>query len=986
MLASCVTQKKKDEQDLSLIGKWYHNTTAHYNGYFNAEELYKESLAQLNEQNQNNFNEVLPVYPFLEIDNPQAVADQLDKATEKLARVVSLHRQSKWTDDCYLLVGKAQYLKQDYESAEETFRYLIDEFEPEPEFNDPDDQSGEEGDEDQQSDVQEALNKEGRQDFSDLSKKELKKLRKKQEKERKRRNRQIRKNKKRKKSKKKPEPPQEEEAAQADSTEAKPVAENQVEPEEETEEPIGMISIMDAPDEAAASGEGPDDGLLQHRPAYQEGKLWLARTLIERDKYSLATRLLNQLEQDPGTYKDVRREVAVAKAHQFIRLNDYASSLAALEDAIQMANDRQKKARYAFIIAQLGENLGQRQRANEAFRRVLTYGPDYEMEFNARLSIVRNGWESGAQTPAQAQSELENMLADIKNEDYQDQLYFTLANIELKDGDRQTGIEYLQKSLDNSRQNTLQRAESYLRLADLYMEEENFLQAEENYANALETMPTNDERYNRVQRLRNNLEEIAENIKTVQLQDSLLKIAAMSDKEQRELAFAIKKKEQQERLERISQQANGQGGGNSTRATRTARGVRQGGGRVGIGSRESSFFAYDDKTVKRGNRQFISKWGNRDLRDNWRRSNAQQSEDFDADIAEEEFASEALTEQELAEVLANVPQTQSEMLAAKVKVQEALFNLGTLYRERLENNEKAVEALETLNDRFPASNFELDSWYYLYLAHQDLGNNAKAQNYANKILEKYPGTTYANVIQDPNYAQQMQSQQERLNAYYDEAYNAYQNGKYQLAYQKTQEVGRKFGSKNTMKSKFALLTALCTGNLQGKAAYINALKEVVARYPDTPEERRANEILRLLGVSGASLPGRQQEQERKFKVEDQQLHYFIIVFKGDVALNEAKIALSQYHQQYHKLDNLSFSNLYLGQNDGERSPMLIVRRFRNKKEAMKYYYGVQRNRKDFLDPQMNYEYYVVSQNNYREILRTKSVEGYPAFFQNNYLR
>ena len=44
--------------------------------------------------------------------------------------VVSLHRVSDWTDDCYLLMGKAQYLKKDYESSMETLEFLADEYSP----------------------------------------------------------------------------------------------------------------------------------------------------------------------------------------------------------------------------------------------------------------------------------------------------------------------------------------------------------------------------------------------------------------------------------------------------------------------------------------------------------------------------------------------------------------------------------------------------------------------------------------------------------------------------------------------------------------------------------------------------------------------------------------------------------------------------------------------------------------------------------------
>lgn len=128
LMTACTTQKRKGE--LSGLGKLYHNTTAHYNGYFNANELVNASIISLADQHQDNYNQLLEVYPYIAASNPQAAAADLDQAVEKVATVVSLHRYSQWTDDCYLLVGKAQFLKKDYESAESTLRYLLEEYSP----------------------------------------------------------------------------------------------------------------------------------------------------------------------------------------------------------------------------------------------------------------------------------------------------------------------------------------------------------------------------------------------------------------------------------------------------------------------------------------------------------------------------------------------------------------------------------------------------------------------------------------------------------------------------------------------------------------------------------------------------------------------------------------------------------------------------------------------------------------------------------------
>jgi len=127
-LVSCSTTKSRYE--LSTLGKIYHNTTARYNGYYNATVLLDESILRLESQHQDNYNNLLPLYPYMASANPESVAQDLDEAIKKVSVVVTLHEQSQWSDDCYLLIGQAYYLKRKYEDAENAFEFFLDEFNP----------------------------------------------------------------------------------------------------------------------------------------------------------------------------------------------------------------------------------------------------------------------------------------------------------------------------------------------------------------------------------------------------------------------------------------------------------------------------------------------------------------------------------------------------------------------------------------------------------------------------------------------------------------------------------------------------------------------------------------------------------------------------------------------------------------------------------------------------------------------------------------
>ena len=104
--------------------------TAKFNGYYNADVIMDETYATLDLAYEDNYNRILPVYPYSDMDSPENVRLELDRAIEKVTKVSRLHESSKWVDDCYVLMGKAQYLQGNYEAAEETFEYFINNFNP----------------------------------------------------------------------------------------------------------------------------------------------------------------------------------------------------------------------------------------------------------------------------------------------------------------------------------------------------------------------------------------------------------------------------------------------------------------------------------------------------------------------------------------------------------------------------------------------------------------------------------------------------------------------------------------------------------------------------------------------------------------------------------------------------------------------------------------------------------------------------------------
>jgi tetratricopeptide (TPR) repeat protein len=954
-VSACVSTRKKGEA--SKLSKGYHNVTGKYNGFFNANILLQESIDKLNAQHRDNYNKLLDIYPYLVVDNPKAVSPDLDKAIEKVAVVATVHRVGHWTDDSYLLLGKAQFLKQDFESAEETFGFLTEEYNPSNKSSKTPQDRKKAATENKKSKEKEAKTaaqeKKAAQKLKDKEREERLKLRK-EEAEQRAKDRKD-KTKKSKSAKMEEETPKE--------SKVKKTTEN------------GTPVLT--PSERKPKTSNPDNYLFRHRPSYQEGMLWMARALTERQKYEDALFVLEDLEKNTKTFRDVRGQLSLAFAHLYLKQNLYEEAVPYLTEALKAKLPKKEKVRAAYILAQLHQRANRNEQAFTAFDKVLNYSPTYEMEFNARLNMAVNG----NTTNEVAVAGLNRMAKDFKNQEYLDQIYFALGQLSLKNGKKADGIQYLEKALATNGSNPSVKAEAYYTLAKSYYESENYVKAKMYYDSTATVLDKNDKRKEEVKNYAENLTEIAQNISLIELKDSLLRISDMPFKVQRALAARIKKERDEAVLANLMKASAPETGAKTFDKTGSGA-IGTVGSEPGGYSAQSSFFAYNPENVRKGKREFDKRWGaDRKLEDNWRRSNRRSASA--ATIAENTDAgSSEISDKEVSAILKDVPRSQGDIESAKTQVADAMFQLGVLYRDKLKNHQKAIDILEKYNQRFPAAKDELASWYYLYLSYTDAKDKAKAKVYFDKIQEKYPDSNYAKVLRDPNALKNQD--EKKLERYYDSTYVIFSKGQYKEAAEKINTAEKLFSGGHPFKAKFALMNAMCLGNLKGKTEYINALREVVGRFGEQPEGKKATEILRILSSAGGE-PAPEPTvatTDSPFKAMDDAPHFVMVMAEKTISLEDAKVAVSDYNSKYHRLDDLRLSSIFLD-TDAEIS-VLLVRKFNNKAAALAYTDAVGKNRADFLPANIKYQIFAIHQDNYREVIKQKSVVDYAKFYEKAY--
>jgi len=288
-------------------------------------------------------------------------------------------------------------------------------------------------------------------------------------------------------------------------------------------------------------------------------------------------------------------------------------------------------------------------------------------------------------------------------------------------------------------------------------------------------------------------------------------------------------------------------------------------------------------------------------------------------------------------------------------------------------------------DRFPDSELELDSWYLMYLNYLELRESSRAEAIKDRIISKYPNTTYAKVLQNPNYAKELLEQESEIHRFYERAYAQFENGAPQEAHRMCLQAANTYDAKHPLQPKFALLDALVVGRMEGKTAYKQALQEVSTGYPESDEAKQAREMLRLLGGAVASLPGGQEIDMSQFRPEKEAVHYVLVALKPDVNINVVTRVVNDFHNEFFKQARLRTANIYLGPDPKSRQPILVIRRFQNEAEAIDYYQTCMKNKDKYIGGS-DFDVLPITQNNYRQVLRNKTVDGYKEFFQQMYLK
>jgi tetratricopeptide (TPR) repeat protein len=104
--------------------KAYHNTTAHFNGYYYALQEIEKVEGTILTSHIDDYNRILKLYPSFDSTLAKSFEKEIEEAIKMSSVAIERHSNSKWVDDAYILVGKARMYSLDWGNAVQTFKYV----------------------------------------------------------------------------------------------------------------------------------------------------------------------------------------------------------------------------------------------------------------------------------------------------------------------------------------------------------------------------------------------------------------------------------------------------------------------------------------------------------------------------------------------------------------------------------------------------------------------------------------------------------------------------------------------------------------------------------------------------------------------------------------------------------------------------------------------------------------------------------------------
>ncbi len=723
-------------------------------------------------------------------------------------------------------------------------------------------------------------------------------------------------------------------------------------------------------------------------PSTYAAELWIAKIFIEQRKFADAKLILDGLNevaqvQKKKTVKDyipfvkkkekseapimntsLQFDIHKTYADLAVKRKDYEEAINGLVLAIDKCKNGKEKARLNFILAQLYQQANQLPDAEKCFSKAMKASAPFDISFNARLNrAVVGGGEKLAK-------DLKRMLKDAKNAGFKDQIYYAMAMVELNRKEQAKAKSYLTESAFYSTTNKRQKAMSYEKLGDLSFQTKDYVSAQKYYDSCsrfiTEDYPNGDLIKNKAAKLA----DLVHAIETANFEDSVQRIAKMSEDDREDFLKETLKQLKREQQRRKEQEA----------AKLLA--LQQNQTTTGTVNNANKFIFNNPKLKEDGYNEFRKLWGQRDNEDDWRRSEkmilndpslSTTNQDSSAITAQNQAPKDSLSIDVLRK---NIPLTDSSFALSEQRLLEARYTAGILYKEVLGEMGLAAGQFQAILDMFKKNPTDLSAAFQLYKLNE---GTAEADTYKNYILKNYPLSDAANFFRDPDFYAKQRESALKDQQQYIKLLEKYNQESYTQVLSETQVVVDNDLS-NAFRAEYMLLNALAFGQLnENKKDLIPRLNRIVDEKPSSEQATRAKEMLAIIKNGYSTYTSANFDKKSIFTDIPNVSQFVIVLLDEDEDIEEARNAISDFSSKAFKLAKVKVTQkMTLSEKE-----FVLVQEFQSAKIAGEYINAYKAGF-EYLDDFQNNKIYIINQENLKKLIETSKFEDYKTFYFDNY--
>jgi len=647
---------------------------------------------------------------------------------------------------------------------------------------------------------------------------------------------------------------------------------------------LGKAQFQQGQFEEAAATFSYMSRLYQTQPAINGiAHAWQAKSYTELDWLYDAEDIINKQLRDSIHYR-AQKDWDYTLANYNIRAGRYEETLPYLRKVVKHEKRRKQRARECFLMGQIQAMLGQKAEAYQSFKHVIRLNPPYELEFNARIAQT----EVMPATDVKGKiSKLKRMARSDNNKDFLDQVYYAIGNVYLTQRDTLHAIEAYEEGCKKATRSGIEKGVLLLTLGNVYWEKEKYADAQRCYGEAIGLLDKDRKDYKQLDERSKVLDELAPHTSAVELQDSLQRLARMSEDQRNKIIDKIiedliKKEKEEERAreeaeaEKIQQQEEAKNGNRNTRPTPTAP-QPIGGGKSG------QWYFYNPQAVSQGKQSFQRQWGRRENQDHWQRLNktvvdlnqenteqpdslenqenqdhaenvesAENMEPPTATVPSDSIAgsgsevpadSSAFDPHKREYYLAQIPFTEEQIAESNNLIKDGLFHSGIIFKDKLDNLRLSEKALGRLTSQYADYEHNDEAWYHLFLLYSRQGRTAEADRCLTMLQSDFPESDWTILLSDPYFAENQRFGVHIEDSIYAATYEAFKVGRHEEV-QANGEISEKRFPLGQHRPKFLFIEGLSLLNKGQADACIDRLKQVVEKYPESEVSEMAGMIIR----------------------------------------------------------------------------------------------------------------------------------------------